>query len=306
LAKLTTSGRGEDNPVYVRELTPDPPLPSFPPTPAASPGRTAATNLEILWGGCRGMRMLRRRGECVRGCRRMRAMCARGCRLMRARRTRIPFGMGMPDPSAWSGEQQAQFLQALMGGGGAPALMPNASAAGGPGCGCWGDEWDEWESGWGWGWGKAPDVAPPKTLLQRLMPAVHFVAVWALLLYFLLVMEPGLHTVGGGEGETGGIGFAWRWKKLAAQAKGQLGAASGWGVQFILVAGFFWAFVTLELDAWRPPTILALALPHLPPRVSSVIVHGMQVQMQMGSMFMDDVAAVVVGIWACNLARNMV
>ncbi|KAK7008158.1 hypothetical protein R3P38DRAFT_2552759 [Favolaschia claudopus] len=329
LAKLTTSGRGEDNPVYVRELTPDPPLPTFPPTPAASPGRTATTNLENFVGEDAGYAYAETPG-------RVRSRVPSNASNVRSRvpsnastQDQNPFGM--PDPSAWSGEQQAQFLQALMGGGGAPtmpALMQNAGAgvdagemngnpfAGMPGmenspfaalmqmaaAGGGGGEGNN-NIGGGMGMGKAPDVAAPKTLLQRLMPAVHFLAVWALLLYFVLVMEPGLHNVGGGEGETGGIGFAWRWKKLAAQAKGQLGAASGWGVQFI---PFFWAFVTLELvlhslrifsgfDAFRPPTILALALPHLPPRVSSVIVHGMK-YMQMGSMFMDDVAAVVVGI----------
>jgi hypothetical protein len=48
-------------------------------------------------------------------------------------------------------------------------------------------------------------------------------------------------------------------------------------------------------DAFRPPTLLALVLPSLPPQISAVIVHGMK-YMQMGSMVLDDVAAVVVGI----------
>ncbi|KAJ6614922.1 hypothetical protein B0H10DRAFT_2022875, partial [Mycena sp. CBHHK59/15] len=90
------------------------------------------------------------------------------------------------------------------------------------------------------------------------------------------------------------MGRTWRWKQLAKD---------GWGVQTV---PFFWAFVTLELvlhslrifsgfDAFRPPTLLALALPHLPPPIPSLIVHSMKYA-QMGSLMLDDVAAAVVGV----------
>ncbi|KAJ6456192.1 hypothetical protein C8R45DRAFT_1222294 [Mycena sanguinolenta] len=329
LAKLTSSGRGEDHPVYVREQTPDPPLPTFPP----------ASNLENFVG-----EESRTESPRVRSRVPSRATPNTNANASAPQQNASnPFGM--PDPSAWSMEQQAQFLQALMGGmpppqsqsqpaltgasqaegNGAPnpftgmpamennpfaAMMQMAAASGGGGAfppmGADAAAGPMGGFGAGMGMGKAPDVAPPKTLVQRLLPAVHLVSVWALLMYFVLVMEPAAHEPGAdGVAEPGGIGFAWRWKQLTGGAKGQLGAAfaSGWGVQ---VLPFFWAFVTLELvlhslrifsgfDAFRPPTLVALALPHLPPPISSLIVHGMK-YMQMGSMFLDDVAAVIVGI----------
>ncbi|KAF8150366.1 hypothetical protein K438DRAFT_1624431 [Mycena galopus ATCC 62051] len=314
LAKLTTSGRGEDNPVYARErefaenYTTETPRVRSRVSPNQSPSANNARNANGQQNSPA------RNGQQQNG----------GAN---------PFGM--PDPSAWSQEQQSQFLQALMGGmtpplppaglgaiagaggaGAAPveanpfagmpgmenspfaAMMQMAAAAGGGGAGAFPPMGDAGMMG-NMG-GKAPDVAPPKTLVQRLMPAVHLVSVWALLMYFVLVMEPAAHGASG-DGVVEPGGFAWRWKQLAG-AKGTA-FASGWAVQ---VLPFFWAFVTLELvlhslrifsgfDAFRPPTLLALALPHLPPPISAVIVHGMK-YMQMGSMFLDDVAGVIVGL----------
>jgi hypothetical protein len=48
-------------------------------------------------------------------------------------------------------------------------------------------------------------------------------------------------------------------------------------------------------DAVQPPTLIALALPHLPPTVSSVIVNALK-YVQMGSLFLDDLSGVVVGL----------
>jgi hypothetical protein len=90
---------------------------------------------------------------------------------------------------------------------------------------------------------------------------VHVVAVWSLLMYFVLVQEPAAHDVAvGGAADPGGIGFSWRWRQLGGGAKGALGSfASGWGVQIVVSPQysifffltrsqpFFWAFVTLEL-----------------------------------------------------------
>ncbi|KAJ7237966.1 hypothetical protein C8J57DRAFT_1528954 [Mycena rebaudengoi] len=99
------------------------------------------------------------------------------------------------------------------------------------------------------------------------MPALHLLAMWALITYFVVFREP-----------------------LAAAGRG-MGVASGWSVQ--LAPFFFWGFVTLELlfsglvsalppllpalprltpyffspDTLQPPTLLALALPHLPPPI---------------------------------------
>ncbi|KAJ7356514.1 hypothetical protein DFH08DRAFT_932678 [Mycena albidolilacea] len=341
LAKLTTSGRGGDDPVYVRGLTPDPPLPTFP----------APTNLGNFVGEENYAD-----GEAPRVRSRVPSRASPGSSPMsnvtNADATGRPNAHGngngngqTPDPSVWSADQQAQFLQALMGAGAPPlplppsaqvggvgagaangtenpfaglegagnplaAMMAAAAAAGGPGGG---SPFGAFGAGGafspdtGLGLGKAPEVAKPKTLVQRLMPAVHLVAVWALLVYFVLVAEPAAHGAGVEGEEPGGIGFAWRWRQLAAGVRkaqlGRAGLASGWGVQAL---PFFWAFVTLELvlhslrifsgfDAFRPPTLLALVLPSLPPQISAVIVHGMK-YMQMGSMVLDDVAAVIVGI----------
>ena len=45
----------------------------------------------------------------------------------------------------------------------------------------------------------------------------------------------------------------------------------------------------------RPPALLQLALPHLPPALSSTIVHGMK-YLQMGGLVLDDVAFLVMGL----------
>ncbi|KAJ7230891.1 hypothetical protein C8J57DRAFT_1730475 [Mycena rebaudengoi] len=97
------------------------------------------------------------------------------------------------------------------------------------------------------------------------MPALHLLAMWALITYFVVFREP-LAAAGGGMGVVGkGVGVAWRWHQLASRRP----QASGWSVQ---LAPFFWGFVTLELlfsglDTLQPPTLLALALPHLPPPI---------------------------------------
>jgi hypothetical protein len=115
------------------------------------------------------------------------------------------------------------------------------AAAGGGGAGFPPMGADAGMAGMGMGMGKAPDVVPPKTLVQRLMPAVHVVAVWSLLMYFVLVQEPAAHDVAvGGAAEPGGIGFSWRWRQLGGGAKGALGSfASGWGVQIVVSPSIF-------------------------------------------------------------------
>jgi hypothetical protein len=48
-------------------------------------------------------------------------------------------------------------------------------------------------------------------------------------------------------------------------------------------------------DTVQPPALLALALPHFPPPIPSIIMNVMK-YMQMGSVFLDDLAGLVVGI----------
>ncbi|KAJ7431512.1 hypothetical protein B0H11DRAFT_850477 [Mycena galericulata] len=325
LAKLTTTGRGDDA-AYAQDAAPDPPLPSFP---------SSTTNLSNFVGEeTAGMPRPRSR---VPSRTNNANNVTNNVQPNNNASPANPFGM--PDPSAWSQDQQAQFLQAFMGGGPLPGITPGADGApmppqGNPFAGMEGNPFAGMEgnplaalmgaggaggagagfppfgadvgAGMGMGMGKAPDVPPPKTRMQRLLPVLHFAAVWALIAYFVIFREPAYYEAAfEAAGVAGaGSGVAWRWRQLAGyvvDAPG--GGVGGWGVQ---VVPFFWAFVTLELvlhslrifsgfDAWRPPTLLALALPHLPPPIPSVIVHSMK-YLQMGSLFLDDVAAVIVGI----------
>lgn len=45
----------------------------------------------------------------------------------------------------------------------------------------------------------------------------------------------------------------------------------------------------------QPPTLLAMALPHLPSPLPSLITNGLK-YMQMGSLFLDDLAGLIVGL----------
>ncbi|KAG6840519.1 hypothetical protein C0991_006192 [Blastosporella zonata] len=287
LAKLTTSARGDD-PAYMHD---DPPLPTIPtasrkfvgeestmPTPPIRPSPSPRPTVEPV----------------------------------------NPFAAfaagGMPDPSVWS-EQQQQLLQALMSGTRSPESLPGLTptdvdpsmppmdnpfaamlASGGafppfPGAGVT---------------GKAPATEaqgpPTQSRLQKMMPFVHLLTMWCLLAYFVMYMEPRVHseTVGNLDSLGGGL-----WRRWA-----ELGRANGLGdiamILRIQVLPFFWAFTTLQIvlhsvrifsgfDAVQPPTLLAIALPHLPPPLPSTIVNGMK-YLQMGSLFLDDLAGLLVGL----------
>lgn len=53
--------------------------------------------------------------------------------------------------------------------------------------------------------------------------------------------------------------------------------------------------LTSRQDPVQPPMLLALALPHLPPPLPSVILNGMK-YLQIGSVFLDDIAILLFGI----------
>lgn len=109
-------------------------------------------------------------------------------------------GWGGPpsDPSAWSDEQQQQFLRALLSGTpptGSPldpdvlgpngamtedpllALMSNFTAGAGAGKGAGSMPLSQAE-------------ARPKTMTQKLLPILHVFSVWALVAFFVIWMEP--------------------------------------------------------------------------------------------------------------------
>ncbi|EKM60550.1 uncharacterized protein PHACADRAFT_246560 [Phanerochaete carnosa HHB-10118-sp] len=318
LAKLTTSARGEDSPVYSSPDPPPAPLPTHSQnvrqflgedTPAATPPRLSRT----------------------------------------ASDSRPTSFASTPDPTIWSEEQQQQLLNALMGAAGGASSLPGqqpqpaeslpehnplaalmgafAGAAGGasslPGQQPQSAEsfpedhplnalMSMMSSGGGQGGaGMPPGMVPPntnmfnqtpdrpakKTFLQKLMPLVHLVAGWMLLAYFVLWKEPQAFEVQ--PHTSGSTGSAWsRWAELAWRKP-----EDSWGVQFV---PFFWAFTTLTvvLHSWRIfkgvdpvrlPTLLSFALPHLPAPLPSLILNGMK-YMQIGSVFIDDIAVLLFGV----------
>ncbi|OSD05711.1 hypothetical protein PYCCODRAFT_1475213 [Trametes coccinea BRFM310] len=244
---------------------------------------------------------------------------------------RSPFeaaglGSGVPDPSVWSEEQQSQFMNALLGAAAhrpeqphprlpsssssattsAPsvstdvppsqddpmAVLMSALQQGGAGAPP-GFQFP----GAGMGMGMPAQPPKPKTLIQKLLPLIHVLAAWALLAYFVLWAEPQVYEkrprlIGLPEGR-------WRrWADLSWKSPDDV-----WGVQQV---PFFWAFTTLTLvlHSWRvfrnldpvqPPMLLALALPSLPPPLPAIITNGMK-YLQIGGVFFDDIAAVIVGL----------
>lgn len=105
------------------------------------------------------------------------------------------------DPSVWSQEQQAQLLQALMGGmpgtgqfpgmippiqGGIPPTPPDDPFA------TMMASLQQQSHPQAQATGKAPAVNAPPSRLQKVMPFVHLGAMWLLLGYFVLYKEPEL------------------------------------------------------------------------------------------------------------------
>ncbi|KAJ4485349.1 hypothetical protein J3R30DRAFT_1344462 [Lentinula aciculospora] len=325
LSKLATSARG-DSPVYVHD---DPPLPSIsrtsdfvgdetPDIPIssatnsrASPGASPRTNRQVPV------------------------------------HSDAPPPSG-PDPSVWSNEQQQQLMQALMGGMGGMAGMPGLAGMGGQqAIGSGAADLDSMPPGFaenplaamlmgaqpgqnggappfmppGMGLGKAPNPngsgaqSKSPSRMQKMLPLVHLVALWTLLAYFVIYLEPRTQTaLADVSGVTSWSGILTRWAELAKR-RPQSEMLQGWSVAAV---PFFWAFITLEIalysirifygfDAVQPPMLLAMALPHLPPPFPSIIINGMK-YMQLGSILLDDLAILTVGvgfyIWIAGLLRS--
>lgn len=158
-----------------------------------------------------------------------------------------------PDPSVWSEEQQKQFLSALMGGSPIPPppsgqpqqfpLPPSNMTADGQS-----DPLAALMASFGQqappppgAAGKAPSPAAPPTRVQRLMPLIHLLAVWALLAYFVLWKEPKAFSgvVGAAVGVGGGAEGRWaRWADLGWRGTGVAASGftsvGGWAVQFVV------------------------------------------------------------------------
>ncbi|KAK7468372.1 hypothetical protein VKT23_002888 [Stygiomarasmius scandens] len=325
LSKLTNSARGDD-PAYKHD---DPPLPSF----SSSTSTTTSTFLGE---------------ETNMPTPPLRASPSPAPNAPSNKSTSSPPG---PEPGVWSQEQQ-QFLQALMGGVGgaegagmgmggmdanplAALLMAGLNGGAGagtmpalPGTGSMGTDGKSegipplMPPGFPNMAGTGPGMPPgammateppkPKTLLQRLMPLIHLVAMWALLAYFAFFQEPKVYEETFGATSVSGSGWqgVWtRWGELAkrnplsSSSDSLTGESAGWTVAAL---PFFYAFISLQIglhsirifsgfDKPQLPSLLSIALPHLPAPIPSIVVNGAK-YLQMASAFFDDFALVAVGM----------
>lgn len=147
-------------------------------------------------------------------------------------------GGSPPDPSAWSNEQQQQFLQALLSGpslGGPRPPNVNAPVSNGPvpddpimalmsSLGV--------EAGIGQGAGVAPQSRAeekPKTFIHKLLPILHVIAVWALVAFFIFWREPeAFRARNSAVVSTGDI-----WNRWARLANGPA-EPSTWGIEIVV------------------------------------------------------------------------
>ncbi|PFH48214.1 hypothetical protein AMATHDRAFT_150439 [Amanita thiersii Skay4041] len=230
----------------------------------------------------------------------------------------------MPDPNVWSPEVQRRFMQALLAGSQPSDALPEQMHPRMRKIS--GNEGRQAESREGSippfddammstllsnsmkfdGMRKPSGVqeeSKPRTVFQKLVPVMHMLGMWALLLWFIMWRqgEYSLHSQSSSLNESANLRFWEVWANLSKRAPPQLESISErTGVNF------FWAFVTLQVvlhsirlfsgfDALQPPTLLAIALPHLPQQLSSIVVNGLR-YLKMGSMLLDDIAWLVVGL----------
>ncbi|PBK78415.1 hypothetical protein ARMSODRAFT_947319 [Armillaria solidipes] len=255
LAKLTTSGRGEDAPAYMHD---DPPVPKLSSLSNFTGEETPPSRADPT----------------------------------------PPFA---PDPSVWSEQQQQQLMQALMGqlpAGTEPPPMPNLAdnplfsnllAASGGGNGNGG------LAGGMPAMGKIPEpVVQPKSLLQKLLPLLHLVVMWGFLAFFVLYKEPQVQEALGGLTNEPRNALWQRWAELGTE-KGR-----------IQLVPFFWALITVQIALHSTrifvgtgpaplPFLLNMAVPFLPPQLSSTIVYGWK-YLSLFSMLLDDLAGLIVGL----------
>ncbi|EJD04501.1 uncharacterized protein FOMMEDRAFT_155641 [Fomitiporia mediterranea MF3/22] len=237
-------------------------------------------------------------------------------------------------PSAWTTEQQQEFMRALMsapdrsssGPGSAPSHPFGAPTE--PGSEAPDDPMAALMNALAQMTGQAPpnmggpgamnmnipgmdpttmnmnmnmNIGPrPRSLYSKLRPLLHLLASWTLLAFFAFFMEPKeFDSVHGSRATLSTTLSTWdRWAEL-----GWKSTRRPFGVQPV---PFFWAFVTLQLilhsiqlftkaDPIQPPTLLAMALPILPPQWRSLVTNVL-VYLRMIGILLDDVAGVVVGV----------
>lgn len=155
--------------------------------------------------------------------------------------------------------------------------------------------------------GQQAQTAPPprRTLGQRLIPVLHLLSMIVLVVWFAVFKEPEQVRLNVASAGVKGIeledNFGWnRWSRLmSVRPTGDM-----WSVP--TMSSFFWAFTTVELvlhslrliskpAPYRPPFLLELALPHLPPPAPKIIITSLQ-YLQMGGMILNDLAVLIFGI----------
>lgn len=236
-------------------------------------------------------------------------------------------------PTAWSVEEQQEFMRALMHAetNGAsnsratrqPSLQNQTELEGdnpmaamfnalnhmyggqvppdlGSGAGGVGGELAEMMKMMGAGDQAPPSMAQmqpptPPSLYSKLRPLVHLIASWVLLAFFAFSVEPQAYSSQPGSQHLS----VWdRWAEL-----GWRSVKEPFGIQPV---PFFWAFVTLQLalhsfqvfsgaNPIQPPALVALALPHLPSLARSVIINLLTYG-RMLSMLLDDLAVLIFGV----------
>ena len=143
----------------------------------------------------------------------------------------------------------------------------------------------------------ATKPAAPPSMISKFMPLIHLVCMWGLLGYFAFWMYPASAGIEGDWREA-----ANRWSVLSERS----GYDSLYPQYWASTVPFFWTFaavqlalhssrITLGYDAIELPTVLSLALPALPPTVSSIVTNGLK-YLKMISVFLDDVSVLLLGV----------
>ncbi|KLO17530.1 hypothetical protein SCHPADRAFT_936905 [Schizopora paradoxa] len=274
LNKLTTSARGEDHPAYNENAPPAAKLPTdtflgdelIMPTPPATSSPAPHEQMASDALGSESGIPVELQQEFIR------ALMGSG-------------GMGMPppgidqpqasDPMFNNEDPMAAMMNALSQlTGQAPGGMPGAPPSA----------------------GQSVQPPRPKTTLQKLLPVMHLFATWILLGFFVAFKEPEVYAEK--PHAMVGQGIWQRWGELNWRKESSI-----LGVQPV---AFFWSFVTLQLglhsvqiftksNPVQLPSLLAMALPHLPPTLSFVITNAFSYARMVGSL-LDDLAGLVVGI----------
>ena len=142
------------------------------------------------------------------------------------------------DPSAWSNEQQQQFLQTLLGGPPPSEPLPfnlnapvsNSAVPDDPLIALMTSLGVDPDIGQGAGAAsQSKPEAKPKSVIQKLLPILHVIAVWALIAFFIFWREPeAFRARNSAVVSTGNI---WnRWARLTSGPAEQ----SSWGIEIVV------------------------------------------------------------------------